>query len=339
MATYVHNGSGWQELTGTDQPSVNVGGTWHGVTNIYANVAGTWQQVYQYDVTGPTVASFTVTGQSTADMRFAWSGGPLVSDAGSGVASAKIQRQYTPYGGSGEGWVDVRTLTGGEWASSSGSFDFTPSTTKRRQQNGSYPYADTVGRYYMGLRVVAVDTAGNTTTTAEVKALTKPYGTLHALPTAEDSYLVSGGWGGLTAHSVRCGDATPVGGSNWDYGCYFYGSTTLADLCSGYTPNSGSIYIQRYGSSGTSGTWYLQPHNLASASGAASFSGTLYGAAISGTDDFETCAFPSDWLSGVAAGSSMKGIGMVKNGSSSYHILYDWAEAFVDSGHIRLVFS
>lgn len=335
---FVKVGSTWTEITGTNRPYVNVAGTWQGVTEVHAKVGAAWQQVYQYDSTAPVVRTFTVTGQSNANVRVSWSGGALVTDAGSGVASVKIQRQYTPFGGSGEGWTDVQTLTQAEWEATSSNLDFTPSGTKRRQQAASWPYADTTGRYYMGFRVVAVDNVALSTTTAEVKAFTKPSGAMHALTTAQNSAVVSGSWTNPTPHAVRCGDATSVGGSNWDYGCYFYGATALSDLCSGYTPDSGNIYIQRSGASGTSGTWYLQPHNLASASGTPTFSGTLYGAAISGTDDFENCAFPSDWLTGVAGGT-MLGIGMVKNGSTAYHVLRDYLEGLSDSSHISLTFT
>ena len=253
-----------------------------------------------------------------------------------------IQQQYTPLGGSGEGWTTARTLTLAEWEATSGSFDFTPPTTKRRQQGTSWPYANTVAQYSMGFRVVATDTAARVTTTGELAKYTKPYGTLHIVPVDDDSYLTTGSWGGLSSHGCRVGDYTSVGGAagqNWNVGCYFYGATGISDLCAGYTPASGSVYVQRYSSMGTSGTWYVQPHDRGSASGAPSFSGTLYGAAISGTDDFENCAFPAGWLTDAVAGTTMKGLGLVKNGSTSGRVFYTWGEGLRDSGHISLVFS
>jgi hypothetical protein len=48
MATYVKDGSGWQELASLDRPYANVGGTWQPVKNVYANVSGTWQETFAY---------------------------------------------------------------------------------------------------------------------------------------------------------------------------------------------------------------------------------------------------------------------------------------------------
>lgn len=292
-----------------------------------------YHQVYEYDVTAPTVRAFTVTGQANAAMRVAWSGGALVTDDASGVASVKIQRQYTPVGGSGEGWTDVRTLTQEEWEATSGSFDFTPSTSKRHQMNTTtWPYtSDTVPRYEMGFRIVAVDDVGNTTTTSEVKAVTKPYGTFKVTPADQDSYRA--GWLGYTEHSVRSGDAG--GGDVDEYGCYFYGSL-LADRCDGYEPASGRFFIQRYSTWGSSGTWNFQYHNLASASGAATLGGTVAGVSVSGADYSTWYAMPADWLAPIAAGTAK---GLALDSETAWRVLYDHFESFSLSGTLELTFT
>lgn len=332
MKFSVGAGGTFHEVTGTKPPKVGVGSAWHSIKAIWAGKTGAWHQVFQLvtDTSGPTVASFTVTGLSNGDMRFAWSG-VLATDA-TAVASVKIQGQYTPFGGSGEGWADVQTVAQYQWEGSGGSFDFTPSTSKRRQWSASYPYAETVSAYYYGFRVVAVDSLGNTTTTSEVKALTKPYGTFNVVPQDQDS-AVSGTWQNLTTHAVRSGDNG--GGTTYDYGCYFY-STAIADNCLGYTPDSGGFYIQRWGNGGSSGTWNMYQHDLATSSGTATMSGTAYGAAISGTDDSETCTMPSDWLAPFATGAA-KGIAV--DSTTSYRVLRTWFEDFSDSGHLWLVFN
>lgn len=342
MGIWVKAGGTWEQLGGADRPYARVAGVWEGLDTVHVKVAGSWEQAWQFDVDAPTVRAFTVTGLSNGNVRVAWSGGALATDTGSGMSSVVIEQRYTPYGGSAEAWTTARTLISTEWEATSGSFDFTPPTSKRRQQAGTYPYADTVSRHYMGFRIIATDAAALTTTTGEGRTLTKPYGTIHVIPTSQDSYLSTGAWGGVSAdHGVRVGPWSSVGGTSgqeWDWGCYFYG-TGIADSCSGYEPNSGSIYVQRYAALGISGTWYLQPHDRSSASGAPSFSGSLYGAAISGTDDFETCAFPAGWLTAAPLGTTMKGIGLVKNGGVNGRTFYSWGQGFVDSGHIELVFS
>lgn len=342
MTLQVGVGGAWSTVTEGAPLKVGVSGAYQQIQQISVGAGGTWHLAWQYDVTAPSVRSFTVTGQSSADMRFAWSGGALVTDTGSGVASVKIQRQYTPYGGSGEGWTDVRTLSQAEWEATSGSFDFTPSTTKRHQRSTSAPYSDTVSRYYMGFRVVAVDNVSLTTTTAETKALTKPYGTITVAPgttwTYNNTLISSGVWGNFGAGLVQCGDGSGSGSYNSLAGAYAYG-TGIATASDGYAPTSGTIYIQRYGSSGVSGNWYLQPHDQTTLGGSdPTFSGTIYTATISGTDDFETCTFPAGWLTSVADGT-LKGIGMVKNGSTTWHVLRGHTEGLSNSGLIQLVFS
>ena len=346
MPTYVKVSGTWQELTGTDRPYSKVSGTWQGATNMYAKVSGTWQQVYQYDNTGPVVATFTTVGQSNGKMRFAWTGGALVTDAASGVASAKIQVEYTPWAGSGEGWSDWQTLTQAQWEATSGSFDFTPSTSKRRQWSTSAPFAETVPRYYVTFRVVAVDNAGITTTQSNPGALTKPYGTLTVLPNSTgasgaDSYAVSPAqWFGLTQGGVRFGNGTSAGLGNWQNGAYFY-STQLESACLGYAPDSGTFYVQRKGSQGTSGTAYFKYHNLTFSAGVtnATFGGDFVSFNLTGTNVSGTLAMPPNWLSAIPTGAA-RGFGMLNGGSSTViKVLYSYDESGSDSGEITITFN
>ena len=346
MPTYVNVSGTWQELTGTDRPYANVSGTWQGATNMYANVSGTWQQVYQYDNTGPVVATFTTVGQSNGNMRFAWTGGALVTDAASGVASAKIQVQYTPWAGSGEGFVDWLTLSQAQWEATSGSFDFTPSTAKRRQWSGASPYAETVPRYYVDFRVVAVDNAGNSTTQGGAGALTKPYGTLTVLPNSTgasgaDSNSVSPAqWNGLTQGGVRFGDGSGVGLGNWTNGAYFY-DTQLESACLGYAPDSGTFFIQRKASQGTSGNAYFKYHNLTFSAGAtnATFGGDFVSFNLTGPSVSGTLAMPANWLSAIPSGTA-RGFGMLNGGSSTIlKVLYSYDESGSDSGEITITFN
>jgi hypothetical protein len=456
MATYVYN-NGWQQLTGTDRPYVYDGANWQGVKQIYAYDNGAWRQVYQYDNTGPTVPTPTVTNAATAqtvswtaitddssgvasatlyqrfvgtssgdvagtsyalpsfasgsttmavplnrrkqgsgeswsayyyiiasdvagnsttgsnsssvatspydvvaptvqnhtctglsngNMRFSWTGGSLVTDDNTGVASVKIQVQYTPWAGSGEGWADFQILNSTQWQATSGSFDFTPSTSKRRQWSGASPYAETVPRYYVDFRVVAVDNAGNTTTLGADGALTKPYGTLTVLPNntgagGADSYSVSPAqWNGLTQGGVRFGDGTSSGLGNWTNGAYFY-NTQLQDACLGYAPDSGTFFVQRKASQGLTGTAYFKYHNLTNSAGVtnATFGGDFTSLYMTGANASGTLAMPANWLSAIPSGTA-RGFGMLNGGSSTaIKVLYSHGESFSPSGMITISFT
>lgn len=343
MAIFVHNGSDWQVASqpGGLRPYVHDGTGWQPVTEVYVHNGAGWQLAYQFDNTAPTVATYTVTGQSNANMRFAWSGGALVADSESGVASAKIQAQYTPFGGVGEGWADVKTLSQAEWEATSGSFDFTPPTSKRYQYSGNFGSGGSVvvNKYYMGFRVVAVDAAGNTSTTSEVKAFTKPYGTIYIVPSGADSY--QSGWKNLTVHAVRSGDTSGDGVSDYEYGCYFYG-TRIADNCLGYAPNSGNFHIQRYLTQGVSGTWNMYLHDkTTNTGGGATLSGTAAAISVSGSDYETDFPMPSGWLSPLAAGTAR---GLAIDSTISGRVLYNYGEKDAGgtastSGRLWLTFS
>jgi hypothetical protein len=348
---WVHNGSGFQSVSSAKAPYVYVGGAMQRTKTVWVHNGTQFVQAYQYDTTNPVInANRTTTGLSNANMRFAWSGGALVTDADSGVASVKIQVQYTPYAGSGEGWSDFQTLTQAQWEATSGSFDFTPSTAKRRQWAF---FTETVSRYYVGFRVVATDNVGLVTNSSEVAAFTKPYGGLLIAPasgsTGSDSYGVSPAqWFGLTQGGVRFGNGTSSGLGNWTNGAYFYG-TELADACLGYAPDSGTFIVQRKSSQGTSGTAYFKYHGNTFSTGAtnATFGGDFVSFNYTGTDVSGTLAMPANWLSNIPSGTA-RGFGMLNGGSSTViKVLYTWNEqivgssppAYSSSGVISLNFS
>ncbi len=349
MAVHIKTGaSTWDAIDGTQKIHVKDGASsWNQVEKMFVKTgASTWTQVYQYDNTGPTVRAFSATGQANGNMRFSWSGGALVTDADSGVASAKIQGQYTPWAGSGEGWSDLYVLSGAEWAATSGNFDFTPLTAKRRQWSATSPYAETVSRYYLGFRVVAVDNAGNSTTTSETAALTKPYGTLTVLPNSTgasgaDSYGVSPAqWFGLTQGGVRFGDGTASGLGNWTNGAYFY-DTQLESACLGYAPDSGTFFVQRKGSQGISGNAYFKYHGNTFSTGTtnATFGGDFVSFDLTGTNVSGTLAMPANWLSAIPSGTA-RGFGMLNGGASTViKVLYSHGESFSPTGLITITFT
>lgn len=351
--TYIQTGAGtYTEITGTKGVFAQTGlSTYTQVKQIYVQTgASTYTLVYQYDVTPPTIGSWSVAGNDSNQMTFSWSGGPLVTDSGSGVASVQVEYQYTPWGGSGEGWNAWQNWSASEWNASSGSYSFTVSTAKRPTQT-AFPYS-IQNRYYVDFRVTATDVVGNSTNkTIANGQLTRPYGTFYVVPqgsgsTAADSYQVGVGFYGLSSHGVRSGDGTSVGGLNWSYGCWFYGDEVenyhlIKDASNNrYKADSGSLYVQRYQSSGISGTWAWQQHDLRFSNGAtgATFLGNIATASISGTDASATLTLDSGHLSNFST-LSAKGFGMVRNGSSNYRVCRNYLEDFSASGQITLVFN
>ena len=112
MATYVNDGSGWQELASLDRPYANVGGTWQPVKNVYANVSGTWQETFGYFETsggtsydagaGYTGVYFTANGtftilNGTRDIEY------FVLSGGSGGGGGGQNTNINARGGGGGG--------------------------------------------------------------------------------------------------------------------------------------------------------------------------------------------------------------------------------------------
>ena len=298
MATYVHNGSGFQELTGTDRPYVHVGGSFQGVNNIYAYSAGAWRTVYEYDVTGPVVPTPTASSGGSSD-TVSWT---AVTDAGSGVASATLyQGVYN---------VTTNTYTNTYASVSIGTGGASNTTMSIPSGIRNTPTGDVYQVYYW---ISATDNAGNTTNgdqngNASTFTNTKPLGTYSFFVTGADSRnSANTAWLGTTVEGIVGKSTTRA------YGCWFYGTNTIYDKCKLWQANSGTIFVKRAASTdanrGNSGTWTLQGHNLGSASAAATFIGTGVSTGAMNTDSVSaTVALDAQILSGFADGS-MQGIG------------------------------
>jgi hypothetical protein len=354
MAIQVRNGGAWDPIDGTQKIYGRSGGAWVQASRAHRFNGSTWEQVYQYDNTGPSVGNWSVTGNNDNTMTFSWSGGALVTDADSGVVSVQVKYQYTPWGGSGEGWNNWLSWSTSEWSASSGSYSFTPPTAKRPTQGGSLFAWTITNRYYVDFQVTATDAAGNSTVkTIANGQLTRPYGTFYIDPSTADSYQLTAAGAniafyGLSAPAVRSGNAISAGGLNWAYGCWFYGDEVenyhLVRDGSGnrYKADSGTLYIQRYQDQGTSGAWAFQQHNLRFSNGAtgATFVGNTLVASpnISGTDADRTFTLDSGHLDNFST-LAAKGFGMVRNGSSSYRVARNFFQDFSASGRVTVVFN
>ena len=327
MPTYINVAGTWNELTGTEQPYVNVAGVWKQVSQIHANVAGTWKQVYEYDVTGPTINIPGVTSGGSAD-TVSWA---AITDAGSGVASATLYQYF--YNVTTNSYIAGNTYSI-PTPTSSGNTSMAISNTYRNSPSGDH--------YQVYYYLVASDNAGNSTdgsTTGQSSAFTntKPLGTFNFFPSgtpnSDSRNLADTAWLGVTAEGIVGISTTKA------YGCWFYGSNTIYNKCKQWQANSGTIFVKRAATAdsnkGNSGTWTLQGHNLGSASGAATFSGTGVSTGALNTDSASvTVSLNSSILAGFADGS-MQGMGAKIHTSSIAFLLGN--RDF--SGWIQLVYT
>ena len=303
MPTYVHNGSGWQEISGTDRPFVHAGGSFQGVNQIFVHNGAGWQQAYQYDNTGPVVPTPTVV-QSTGGTFSTVSWG-AITDAASGVASATL---YQIFVGSVSGFVSGTTYSIPSGAFGGGSTNMSIGTN-RRYQSGGETWQVT---YY----IIASDNAGNSTTgLGSIYANNKPYGNFTFQPVGAGSWT-----GGAWAHTTTV-DEGMVGYSltaPYPSGAWFYGSA-IVNACLGFAADDGNIFVQRAGASqtfrGNSGTFTLQACDRQSASGAPTFVGsTLSTGTLSGNDATALVTIPADWRTAFANGTAY-GAGLVLHSS------------------------
>lgn len=263
--------------------------------------------VYQYDTTPPVVPKPTVTAGGSSDL-VAWA---TVTDADSGVASATLNQglynvttnTYT------NNYQSISIGTGG-----AGSHTFSVPSGIRNTPTGNV-----FQTYYW---ISATDNVGLTTNgdqNGQYSAFTytKPLGTYNFFPSgtpvADSRNLANTAWLGTTAEGI-----VGLSSTSRAYGCWFYGSNTIYDKCLTWQADSGTIFVKRAAGAtpgpadpnrGNSGSWTLQGHNLGSASGAATFSGTGVSTGAMNTDSFSvTVALNSSILAGFADGS-MQGIG------------------------------
>jgi len=287
MSIYIQTGaSTYVELTGTKGIFIkNVLGSYQRVQEGYVkNLFGNYQQFYQFDVTGPTVTQSVSSTVATSD-TIAWT----ITDAGSGVASGTIQQVFTQNGTPLS--ANTYSIPGGSLAS--GSYAFPIATNRRNTPSGAV--------YQAKYRIVAVDNAGNTTTTSySSNHYTSPYGLYSFAPTGADARNI----GNTAWLSQTTADEGMVGVSTTKaYGAWFYGSTAFSDKTLGWKPDSGTISLQRAGSAqtnrGNTGTFSIQAHTSPTKSGPLSYVGSAITQYLSGNDAFDSPSLSNAHLNGL----------------------------------------
>ena len=311
MSVYIKVNNAWNEISGTEQPYVKVSGEWKSVSQMYVKVSGAWKQVYEYDNTGPTVPAPTVTATSGTLDTVYWGS---ILDSGSGIASATIYQTYT---GSESGTVTGTSQTITDFTNGLTTFAIPTTTTSTNRRNT--PTGET---WQVKYRIVAVDNAGNTTTGSySANHYTKPKGDYIVASNAADARNI-----GNTAWLAQ--DSTDEGvvgvSTTKAYGAWFYGNNAFSNVCRGWAPNSGTIFIQRPGSSqpnrGNSGTFTIKGHQSETKSGALTYSGTAITEYISGDDGTGNPALHStmltnlgtDTIKGFALTDHSTGIGFLR---------------------------
>lgn len=262
------------------------------------------------DTTGPTVPTPTASWSGTG-MQVTWT---AATDATSAVASLAIEVNYN-----GTGWV------GAGYSQANGNAGTTNIATPDANRGHTVQF-----------RLVVTDTYGNSTTgSASTIAYTKPKGTFYLLASSSDTYHAGSGagWygsGGTTYH----GSGDP--GSGVQTGCWFYG-TQIADTCKGFAPDSGTIYMKRKGSAGSTGYNHIQPHSHASKPGGAPTLVSVEdsGPYLSGSDASASYGLPAAHLTAMGSGTA---VGMATVDSGSWRGLYKLTDNS-DEGKLTLVFS
>lgn len=287
MPTYVHNGSAWQELTGTDRPYAYAAGAFQPITQIYAHNGSAWQQVYQYDSTPPTIPTPTVV-KNGSSFNVTWG---AITDTESGVASATIQQVFI---GSTSGIVNGSTYSIPSGSFGGGTTTMTVPTNRRNTPTGEI--------WEVAFEITATDVANNSATgNGSIYQYTRPLGTYSFVPTDADSYSSSNTWTNLTDEGIIRKS------TSWQHGLWFYG-TNITTACRTHTADSGTIFVKRAASTdtfrGNSGTFSFRVHNLTSASGTATFAGTTVTQSLTGDNASATLTMPGDWLSAFGAGTS-----------------------------------
>ena len=306
MSVYIKVNNAWNEITGTEQPYVKVSGEWKSVSQMYVKVSGAWKQVYEYDNTGPTVPAPTVTATSGTLDTVYWGN---ILDSGSGIASATIYQLY--YGSTngtstGSGFVVGTSQTITDFTNGLTTFAIPTTTTSTNRRNTPTGQVWQVSYY-----IVATDNAGNSTQGSTSAAhYTKPKGDYLVAANAADARN-SGNTAWLnqtTANEGMVGVSTTKA-----YGAWFYGSNTFSNVCRGWSPNSGSIFIQRPGSSqqnkGNSGTFTIKGHQSETKSGALTYSGTAITEYIAGDDGTGNPALHSTMLTNLGT-DTIKGFAL-----------------------------
>jgi len=213
--------------------------------------ASTYTLVYQYDNTGPTGGGISSISWNQALPGFTVNYA-ATSDSESGVASYDLQ-----YSADNSAWSTVSAIS-----TAGSSYSYTVTSGNR----GNLHY----------FRTVAVDNAGNTTTSASSSIYAKPLGTFYITASGHGTYGSSGGWRSDLDNvgSIFTGWIGSTYG--YQYGHWFYG-TSVAAVAKGYTPDSGIIRTYRSSADGCTSGWFgFGTHNYGSQPAGAPANDTTY---------------------------------------------------------------
>lgn len=180
------------------------------------------------DTTGPVVGAISVSAWNQTVGGFVITR-PTVTDAGSSVASVVLEVSYD----AGASIYETVTAT-----AASGTTNHTIATAKRGLM--------------VSYRLKATDSLSNVTTTSWTTVQTKPYGTFYVVAVQSSTWETAG------APSWRTDTDDVISGRldttyETQSGYWFYG-TGVSTTCKGYQPDSGTVLMQRQGTSGFSGT-------------------------------------------------------------------------------------
>lgn len=312
MAIYVHDGTAWQAASepGGLRPYVHNGTAWQPVTEVYVHNGTGWQLSYQYDATAPTASAPTATRVSAGTtMTVSYSS---ITDSESGIVYAAIERYYNEET-VGNSSAAVRTTLYNNSASPVASIsggNYSDSIANSIRKNDVDNHTFTV--YY---RIVATDAAGNTRTTSWSTGVpTKPKGTFAAAATQTSTWETAGTAAWRTdTQNVISGYYDSTYATQTGY--WFYGNAVQA-MCDGYAPNSGTIYMQRDGADGLSGSNNIAPHGHTTRPTTASYLSAYedVGPTLSGSDAAVFYSLPASWLTLFGNGTA-HGVAAVDSGS------------------------
>lgn len=320
---WVHNGSGFQSVSSAKAPYVYVGGAMQRTKTVWVHNGTQFVQAYQYDTTPPVVPKPSVVSGGTSD-TVSWT---AVTDADSGVASATLyQGLYN---------VTTNTYTNTYQSVSIGTGGAGNTTMSIPNGIRNTPTGNVYQVYYW---ISATDNVGLTTdgddnpTTTGDFTYTKPLGDYSIAPdrtylgnnAADSRNIGNTAWLNLTSSNA---DEGVVGFSTTkSYGAWFYNNNAFSNVCRGWAPDSGSIWLQRAGSAqtnrGNTGDFTIQGHTSPTKSGALSFVGTTATAYISGNDGVANLALSSGYLGmlSLLGANSIQGFGLSSFYSSSGNI-------------------
>lgn len=332
MPFYVRdNTGGWRvaSQSGGVRPKVHNGTAWQDVATAWVHDGTGWRLVYQYDNTGPTVSSLSVT-KLSAGSSIRVNHGPI-TDTESGISSVTLERYYQKAGSSAQATETVATIT-----------NFTSTYTDIAVANDRRMSPTDNLAWQVFFRIRATDVAGNVTLTPwTTGAYTKPLGTFVVSPTSVNTYSLSKSkWIGGSPYVISGWYDTTFGYQN---GYFFYGAT-LGNRSLGYDPDSASIYLKRYQSYGYSGNNYIAPHPHATQPTVPTpdTGNIVTGPNLTGSGVAATYPFSSTWLGligdGTMLGVATRGGQAGEAQSSIYYRVLDSITA-TNNGDITLVFN